>query len=41
VRGTRELVISQTPFIAVYRVLREEVLILRVLRGARRWPARF
>ncbi len=40
VRGTRELVISQTPFIAVYRIgkQRNRIEILRFLHGAQRWP---
>jgi toxin ParE1/3/4 len=38
IRGTRELVVSGTPFIAVYRT-GELVTILRVLHGAQRWPA--
>jgi len=38
VDGTRELVISGTPYIVVYCVLRENVLILRVLHGAQQWP---
>ena len=37
VHGTRELVINQTPFIAVYKVLRNTVWVLRVLHAARRW----
>ena len=37
VEGTRELVISGTPFIAVYR-LRERIEILSVYHGARQWP---
>ena len=37
VPGTRELVVTGTPFIAAYR-LGETVTILRVLHGARRWP---
>lgn len=41
VRGTRELVISHTSHILVYRVKGEIVRILRLLHGARRWPARF
>lgn len=41
VRGTWELVISQTPYIVVYRVHRTEVMILRVMHGARRWPLSF
>jgi len=37
VPGTRELVVGGTPFIAVYRVRENEVTVLRVLHGARRW----
>ncbi len=36
--GTRELVITGTPYIAAYRVSGEAVMILRILHGARRWP---
>ena len=36
--GTRELVITGTPYIAAYRVLGEAVTILRLLHGVRRWP---
>jgi len=38
VEGTRELVISRTPYIAAYRISGETVVILRILHGARRWP---
>lgn len=38
VTGTRELVVSGTPFIAVYRVDRDGVAIIRVLHGAQQWP---
>ncbi len=38
VAGTRELVVSRTPFIVVYRVRAERVEILRVLHGAQMWP---
>ena len=41
VPGTRELVISRTPFIVPYRVLGDSIQILRVYHGARRWPERF
>jgi toxin ParE1/3/4 len=41
VHGTRELVIADTPFILPYRVVRNTVQILRVLHGARQWPAQF
>jgi toxin ParE1/3/4 len=34
VPGARELVIAGTPFIVAYRVIAEEVQILRVLHGA-------
>jgi toxin ParE1/3/4 len=36
--GTRELVVAQTPYIVPYRVRREEIEILAVFHGARRWP---
>ncbi len=38
VQGTRELVISGTPYIVVYRPTAEDVIILRVLHGAQQWP---
>lgn len=41
VAGTRELVVPRTPYILVYRIRSRGVLILRVYRGARRWPSRF
>jgi addiction module RelE/StbE family toxin len=41
VAGTRELVVSDTPYIAAYRVLGDEVQILAVLHGARRWQTSF
>ena len=38
VEGTRELVVSGTPYIAAYRVDGETVRILRILHGAQQWP---
>jgi toxin ParE1/3/4 len=38
VEGTRELVIADTPYIAVYRVVDDTIRILRILHGARLWP---
>ncbi len=38
VAGTRELVISRTPFILVYRIDEAAVRILHFLHGARQWP---
>jgi toxin ParE1/3/4 len=37
-KGTRELVVNRTSFIAVYRIKREVVQILRLLHGAQKWP---
>jgi toxin ParE1/3/4 len=37
-KGTRELVFSPLPYIAVYRVKAEAVEIARVLHGSQRWP---
>jgi toxin ParE1/3/4 len=41
VPGTRELVITGTPYIVPYRVRRNMLEILRVYHGARRWPDTF
>jgi toxin ParE1/3/4 len=38
IKGTRELVINRTPFIAVYRIDGDVIHILRFLHGAQRWP---
>jgi toxin ParE1/3/4 len=38
VKGTRELVIGRSPFIAVYRVRKKRIEILRILHGAQQWP---
>ena len=39
--GTRELVVTGTPFIVPYRLLGRTIQILRVYHGARRWPDKF
>lgn len=36
--GTRELVISRTPFIVVYRIKGVRMELLRLLHGAQQWP---
>lgn len=36
--GTRELVISGTAYIVPYRVTGDEIQIIRLFHGARRWP---
>lgn len=40
VKGTREIVIVRTPYIAVYRIKGKIIQILRVLHGAQKWPKR-
>lgn len=37
---TRELVVTGTPFLVAYRVKADQIEILAVLHGARRWPER-
>ena len=37
VPGTRELVVSGTPFILPYRVVQDRVEIIRVLHSSRKW----
>ena len=41
VRGTRELVISETPFIAAYAIEKARIVILALYHGAQRWPEIF
>lgn len=41
VEGSRELVVTGTPFVVAYRVKGDSVQILAVLHGARKWPKKF
>jgi addiction module RelE/StbE family toxin len=41
VTGTRELVVSRTPFIVPYQVTGTTVEVLRVYHEARQWPEQF
>ncbi|HMD84142.1 MAG TPA: type II toxin-antitoxin system RelE/ParE family toxin [Terriglobia bacterium] len=41
VPATRELSIAHTPYIVVYRPTRNEIQVLSVIHGARRWPMSF
>jgi toxin ParE1/3/4 len=41
VPATRELVIPRTPFVVPYRLVGNNIQILRILHGARRWPDSF
>lgn len=38
VQDTRELVVSGTPFVVIYRVRLDIVQVLRLLHHARKWP---
>ena len=38
VEGTRELIITGTPFIVPYRVRKNTVEVLRVFHHSRKWP---
>jgi len=38
-KGSRELVISRTPFIAVYRLKgTDRIEVIRLLHGSQQWP---
>lgn len=37
-QGTRELVVTGTPYVIMYELAEDRVEILRVMHGARRWP---
>ena len=41
VPGTRELVITNTPFIAAYAIDKDRIVILALYHGAQRWPEEF
>jgi toxin ParE1/3/4 len=41
VPGTRELIISNTPFVAAYSVDHDRIVILAVYHGAQKWPEVF
>jgi toxin ParE1/3/4 len=39
--GTRELVVTNTPFVVPYRVGENRIEVLSVFHGARKWPESF
>ncbi len=41
VPGTREWVISNTPFIAAYAIDKADIVILAIYHGAQQWPESF
>ena len=40
VLGTRELVVSDTPYIIPYRVRRSRIELIAVFHGRQKWPSR-
>ena len=46
VEGTRELAIPRLPYVVIYRIVERplraagEIAVMRILHGARRWPAK-
>jgi addiction module RelE/StbE family toxin len=38
VRGTRELVLRALPYVVVYAVREDAVVVVRILHGAQQWP---
>jgi toxin ParE1/3/4 len=38
IQGTRELVVTGTPFIVPYRIRKGQVELLALIHGSRRWP---
>ena len=36
--GTRELIFTGLPFLAIYRVRKDAIEIIRILHGAQKWP---
>jgi toxin ParE1/3/4 len=41
VAGTRELVVSNTPFIVAYAIDHDRVVVLAIYHGAQKWPETF
>jgi toxin ParE1/3/4 len=41
ISGTREFVVSGTPYIVPYRIRGEVVQLIRVFHAARKWPLKF
>jgi toxin ParE1/3/4 len=38
IENTRELVIPRLPYLVVYQIFEERLVVLNVLHGAQRWP---
>ena len=38
IEGTREMAVTSLPYIVVYRVFEEHLLVLNIVHGAQKWP---
>jgi toxin ParE1/3/4 len=38
VQGTREMAFPPLPLVAIYEAREEQIVVLRILHGAQRWP---
>lgn len=38
VQTTREITLNRTPFVLVYRIIGDEIQLLRLLHSAQQWP---
>lgn len=36
--NTREMVIPRLPYIVIYRVFEDRIIVLNIVHGAQRWP---
>jgi toxin ParE1/3/4 len=36
--GTRELVLTPLPYVVIYKIMDDTIIIVRVLHGAQEWP---
>jgi len=39
VQGTREIPFPPLPFVAIYELREGQIVVLRILQGAQRWPS--
>ena len=39
VQGTREIAFPPLPFVAIYELRAGQIVVLRILHGAQRWPS--
>ena len=39
IQGTREIAFPPLPFVAIYEIREEQIVVLRILHGAQSWPS--